>query len=113
MTADGEDVTYSHVIDVASLDEAGLHLLLEPGESERRAIADRLDIPALNRLTGAFHVKPFADGVEIHLVLEADTERQCVVSLEPMTETIREQIVMRFEKSFDEDAAESPVENYY
>lgn len=106
MTAESKDATFSHVIDVVSLDAAGLHVVLEPGESERKAIADRLEIPSLNRLKGDFAVTPFAGGVEVRLILDAEAERQCVVSLEPMTETTCEETTMRFEKSFEEDANE-------
>lgn len=106
MTAERESMTFSHVIDVASLEAAGLRVVLEPNENERRAIADRLEIPSLNRLKGEFAVTPFADGVEVRLILDAKAERQCVVTLEPMIKTIREEVTMRFEKPFEEDANE-------
>jgi len=95
--------TLSRVVEVSSLDPKGAEIVIEANESERQAIARRLDIPALGRLKGTFALAPARGGVEIRLRLDAQAERRCVASLEPMTETIAEDIAMQFDRDFDED----------
>lgn len=99
------DAAPAHIIDIASLPADGASFLIEPGDAERQGIAARIEIPALARLSGAFRLTPFPGGVDVRLRLLASAARQCVVSLEPMTEEIDETILMRFERAFADDAA--------
>jgi uncharacterized metal-binding protein YceD (DUF177 family) len=105
-----ESPVLSQVIDVRDLPPGGADFLIDADESQRRAIARRLGIPGLSRLSGAVRAIPFKGGVSIRLTLDAIAERQCVASLEPMTDTIRETIDMRFDRAYrDDDLEESDV----
>lgn len=107
MTASGvKHETISRLVDVASLDAQGADYVVEPTEAERAAIARRLDIPAVNRLRGEFQLTPVRGGVDILLRIDAEAERICVASLEPMRETIREDIRMQFDRNYVEDESD-------
>ncbi|MEK7265027.1 MAG: hypothetical protein AAB227_02910 [Pseudomonadota bacterium] len=107
MTADiALPPTFSRIIDVKTLDEAGARHVLEPTQAELSAIARRLDIPAIKRLRGEFTLKPTHAGVDIALKLDAEAARICVASLEPLDETIREEIKMSFDRNYAEDETE-------
>lgn len=91
--------TISRLVDVASLDASGADYIIEPTEAERAVIAKRLDIPAIKSLRGEFQLTPVRGGVDIRLKVDAEAERICVASLEPMRETIREEIRMQFDRN--------------
>lgn len=96
--------TLSRLIIISGLDAAGADYAIEATVAERIAIAQRLDIPALNSLTGKFRLTPMRGGVEIRLALEAEAERTCVVSLEPMIETIHDAVTMQLLRAYDPEA---------
>lgn len=107
MTAPGVKYeTISRLVDVASLDASGGDYVIEPTEAERAAIAKRLGIPAIKSLRGEFRLTPLRGGVEIRLKIDAEAERICVASLEPMRETIREEIRMQFDRNYAEDESD-------
>ncbi len=90
------------IIEVAALPREGADYAIDANELQRRLIAHRLEIPALSSLRGVFRATPFSGGVAVQLKLDALAERQCVVSLEPMPETISETVTTHFERAFDE-----------
>lgn len=99
-----ECATLSRVVLVSDLDASGADYAIEASAVERQEIAARLDIPALNRLSADFRLTPMRGGVDIRFTLSAEAERICVVSLEPMTETIDETVNMQLLHAFDPDA---------
>jgi hypothetical protein len=96
-----EGTTLSRVVIVSELDASGAEYSIEANASERHAVAARLDLPALGRLTGKFRLTPMRGGVEIRLALEAEAERTCVVSLDPMSQALRESVTMQFLHAYD------------
>lgn len=100
---DDRSAALSRPVDVSALERGETVIVLEADENQRRAIAERLGVPGVDRLHGEFRLTPFPDGVDLNLRLEASVQRRCVVSLEPMTESVRETIVTRFEKSFHDE----------
>lgn len=114
MTAPGaEHSTISRIVDISVLDAAGARFIVEPTEEERAAIAKRLDVPAITKLRGDFLLTPIRGGVDIVLLIGAETERTCVASLEPMIEAIREEVRIEFDRNYaeeeDRDFAETGV----
>jgi uncharacterized metal-binding protein YceD (DUF177 family) len=104
MTAQGQSLPgFSHVIDISAISSEGVSMQIDAGDTERKAIAERLGIPALDRLSGAFEVTPVAGGANLRLDLIAVAHRVCVVSLEPMIEEISETICMKFRRDIVED----------
>ncbi len=103
MTAPGvKHDTISRPVDVASLDASGADYVVEPTEAERAAVAKRLNIPAIKSLRGEFQLRPAHGGVDVRLKIDAEAERICIASLEPVRETIREEIRMQFDRNYVE-----------
>lgn len=109
--ADGKPEIFSRIVEIASLDPDGADYVIEPNEAEREAIAGRLDIPALKELRGAFKLTPIRGRVNVLLLIEAEAVRSCVVSLEPMAETIREYVEMQFSRAFEETESDEAQED--
>jgi len=114
-SSDHDTATLSHIIDITALHAHEAEFIVEADETQRMAVAERLRIPGIRKLRGVFRVRPVRGGAEIKLRLEAETERQCVVSLEPMTEAIDDDIVMTFDRNFveseeDETAWREPLD---
>lgn len=114
MTTPGaEHNTISRIVDISVLDAAGARFIVEPSEEERAAIAKRLDVPAIRKLRGDFLLTANRGGVAIVLIIDAETERTCVASLELMTEEIREEARIEFDRNYageeDRDFAETEV----
>ncbi|MEF2070918.1 DUF177 domain-containing protein [Consotaella sp. CSK11QG-6] len=64
-----------------------------PDESERAALANHLGIPAVERLEAELIAAPWrADGVRVQGRLAANVVQTCVVTLEPVHQTIDEPI---------------------
>lgn len=72
---------------------------LDADETARKLVAERLGVPAVNRLKGVFVVRRTADGLEVNGTLDAALTRVCVVSLEPMDEVINEDFDISYSTS--------------
>jgi uncharacterized metal-binding protein YceD (DUF177 family) len=83
---------------------------LSMNEAERKVIARRLGEPAVRRLDGEIVLTPFSGGVAAAIDVEAEVERICVSSLEPMTEIVREHFDLRFERDFSESDHEEEID---
>lgn len=94
----------SRLVIVSEMDASGADYAIEASADERQEIAERLDIPALSRLTGNFRLTPMRDGVDIRLTLNAEAERTCVVSLEPITEAIHEAVTIQLLRAYEPEA---------
>lgn len=103
-----EAVPLSRVVDAMAIRPEGTELSVTATEEERRAIARRLGLLDLTALTAALSLKRNAKG-QIHVTgrLHADLVQACVVSLEPVPQTIDEEIDRRF---VPESAAPPPTE---
>lgn len=96
MPASDSGKEFSRAVAVSALPLQGRAFDLSPTEAERAAIARRLDIPGVERLAGHIDVKPARGGATLSGKLSASLTRQCVVTLEPMTEEIAESFALRF-----------------
>lgn len=112
MTAAGNPHdTISRLVDISTIAEGGAGYVIEPSEHERAAIAKRLSIPAITRLRGQFHLERMRGGVDAQLTINAETERTCVASLEVMTETIHEKILMQFRRDLEETETDDAIDS--
>ncbi len=109
--SDREELAFSRVFDLDALGADGANVIVDANPEERRAIAHRLGLPALSRLRGEFRLTPIANGIDVRLHLDAVAERQCVASLEAMTEEIDETIAVRFERTLTGDEAGDAIED--
>lgn len=71
---------------------------IEAGEAERRALAERFELEAINRLTATVRLRRLQGGPMIRVVgnLEADVVQTCGVTLEPVPAHISEEFTALF-----------------
>jgi uncharacterized metal-binding protein YceD (DUF177 family) len=96
---------HKNQLEIAALHRGENRFQISPDEPARRAIAERLGEPGVEALDGEFTLRPLGGGVDLDLRVTARVRRVCVASLEPMVETIDERYKIRFERDFDEGAA--------
>jgi uncharacterized metal-binding protein YceD (DUF177 family) len=85
------------VIKTRSIGQSGLSGRIIANEGDRRALARALDIVACDRLTVDYRLKAIGpDRYEAAGHLSADLVQACVVTLEPVPETIEEDFTVAF-----------------
>jgi hypothetical protein len=66
-------------------------------EAERKALADRFDLVAINELTGLLHLSPWRrGGVKMTGRIDAVIVQTCVVTLEPFEVVVTDEIIRYF-----------------
>ena len=84
--------------------------------AECAALAERLHIPEVGSLSCRFTLRARGRTVDAEGELEAEVVQSCVVSLEPVAQTVRERFALRFVPEGEEredDEPESPDEIPY
>ncbi|MEJ8573716.1 DUF177 domain-containing protein [Microbaculum marinum] len=75
----------------------GLELVIEADPQERETLARLFDIPAVQSLEGTFHVAPWRSrGLKVQGHVEARVEQTCVVTLDPVENTVSEDVEVYF-----------------
>lgn len=93
----------SRPVNVNRLGE-GKTLSIEASAEECAALAEALDILAIDSLTAEVSVKPWrGDGVRVEGVVRSTVSQACVVTLEPVPGAVEE----RFERRLHPDVVES------
>ena len=113
----------SRTIDTDTLPDTGTVVKFTASAEECAALAAFYDVPAVTAFSAEVLVKPWrAAGVSVSGHVTATIEQVCVVTLEPVTNTVNEDIDLRFlpaedlrafEKALSEDVdplAEDPPE---
>jgi uncharacterized protein len=86
----------SRPIIVADVPGAGMERTVEANEIERLALAADLDIPAVKSLVAHFRLFPWKrGGLRIKGTLEATVVQTCVLTLDPLQQSVREEIDLR------------------
>jgi len=76
-------------VDVATVPQGGISIDLSAGESDRRAIADRLQLPAVEDCAATFTLRPDPGrGTLVEGRLTARLVRECVVTGDPVEEKV-------------------------
>jgi hypothetical protein len=84
-------------VSVKVLPEAGMPVRFEANEKERAALTRQLRISEVRSLTAEVRVKRWrGEGVKVTGELVAEVVQQCVVTLDPLDETVRETIAATF-----------------
>jgi uncharacterized metal-binding protein YceD (DUF177 family) len=89
-----ECVRTERVDDLADGEERAVALVAD--ESERRALARRFGLVAIESLAAAGSLRRFGELVRADLVLRAAVVQTCVVSLAPVAAAIEEPLVLSF-----------------
>lgn len=85
------------VVKVAKLPRDGLHIEFVADETQRCALAERLEIVSVRRLSARLVARPWrAEGIEIEGRLKAEVEQASVVTLAPIKQAIDEPFHMTF-----------------
>ena len=89
------------------LPRAGLRAELAARDDELTALAARLDIPAVHALQGQVTVTRPGGGLVVEVAghLDARVTQTCVVTLEPVEQSVAEDFVQRFTLAADAPAA--------
>ena len=93
---------------MVAVDRLPAAMTVEATPAECAALAVRLRIPAVHALRCRFELRRQGDTVLAEATLDARVEQSCVVSLEPVAQTVQERVSLRFVPSVDEDADEDP-----
>lgn len=92
---------FSEIIPLDAVIPDGWRGEVEAGPAARESVAQRLSVPEVLHLRGSFELSPVSNGVRVAGRIDAALSRQCVVSLETMTETVDEHFEITFLKSAD------------
>lgn len=95
MKAGQKHQSLSRTIAISQLPDAPLHVEMTANTDDCVEVAARLGVPRVDRLDGVFEIERTADGAAIRARIDAALLRDCVVSLEPFTETICEPFEIR------------------
>ena len=100
-------------VDIAAVPAGGMSVSLAAEAGDRRAIADRLRLPGVDACTATFALRPEAGrGIAVEGRLSARLVRRCVVTGDPMAETIDQPVeclvVAEEPAAPEEDGAEEP-----
>ncbi len=95
---------------VARIPSGGLDVTVEADAAECRALAERMNLPAVLSLTCRFHVDRDAGGILLaHGHLLARVEQTCIVSLEDFATTVEERFIVRFVTEEQENDETDPL----
>ncbi|KDM66356.1 hypothetical protein ACIDI_62c00070 [Acidiphilium sp. JA12-A1] len=108
MMTDAPPFPLSRHFDLARLGDAAQEVTIDADAEARAAIARQFGIPAVEALSGRFHISRIGpDQAEARLELAARVIQSCVVSLEPVEQTIAERTSFRLLSGGEPDDAGS------
>jgi hypothetical protein len=82
----------SRWVTVHDLPADGLDVTVEATAEERQALARDFGLPAVHSLSGSFHLSGSQRRVAVTGAIEAEIDQVCVVTLEPFTTRLREEV---------------------
>lgn len=89
--------------------EAGRHVELVAPEAALPAIAALAGVNAVKRLVAHFEVRHRGDGLRVAGQVEGEVAQTCVVTLEPLTNEVSEEVDLTFSPSLRSDEGEIEV----
>lgn len=96
MPPDSPDPEFSRTLPLGLVGPEGRHEILEADPAERAALAIRFGIPAVECFRAELRLSPEADGaVRVQGRLAAEVVQICVVTLEPVEQTVGEDVALR------------------
>lgn len=84
---------WSHFFDVSKLDDGPVQLTLEPSDEERKRLALRLGVIAVDMLKCDISLKQESGSNIVHVIgtMQADLTQKCVVTLEPVAAHVEDE----------------------
>jgi uncharacterized metal-binding protein YceD (DUF177 family) len=96
----------SRPIRVTDLPPEGIDVTVEATPEERQALAREFKLPAIQALTGTFHLSGTRSRVHVGGHVDATVSQVCVVTLDPFDSDIREDVDIAFAASGPASAAQ-------
>ena len=88
---------FSYIVDVRQIPSAGMTLDIQADEVQCRALANRFNIPSVNKLSAKVNLMNInKDRVRVKGTFEAQVEQICVVSLEKFMQKVQDQFNVIF-----------------
>ncbi|MBP2230365.1 uncharacterized metal-binding protein YceD (DUF177 family) [Azospirillum agricola] len=107
---------FSRFVSADAVRRADLTETIEATESERRRLAERLELESIDRLTATIRLRAVRGGQMIRVSgrLEADVVQTCVVSLDPVPAHVDERFEALFapESLIEDPGAEIDIDPY-
>ncbi|MBP5855786.1 DUF177 domain-containing protein [Marivibrio halodurans] len=103
---------FSVPVEADDVPSGGKTYRLEADEAARAALAERLDLVALDRLAGEVALRPLAGGPMLIAMgrVEAELAQRCVVTLEPLPVSIKERFSVEYGPPEQESVEETERE---
>jgi Large ribosomal RNA subunit accumulation protein YceD len=100
-----EASAWSVPVEAAEVPESGLHLELEANDTARSAIAKLAGVTGIRKLHASFDVARRGAGLHVIGRVTGEVGQTCVVTLEPLTNTIDEDVDLTFRPGASEPLA--------
>ena len=85
--------TFSHRINVSNLSAKPIHATLTADERERAWLAERWGVLSVDAVSADLELSRWKrDGVRVKGIIGAEITQECVVTLDPISETLSEEI---------------------
>ncbi|MCG8546777.1 MAG: DUF177 domain-containing protein [Alphaproteobacteria bacterium] len=111
-------IEFSRPFAIDDIDAVGTEVEIEAGPAERRRLANRFGLAAINRLTASLTMTRAASGIPIRVAgrFRAEVTQRCVVSLESFDSVVENTLEVEFvpaadmptEVDFDVDDMDPP-----
>ncbi|MBD2748888.1 DUF177 domain-containing protein [Microvirga sp. BT688] len=89
----------SRLIDVMRIPPRGQDVHVEATAEECAALARDFGLPAIRSLSGDYHLKTSAKGINVTGVVKASITQICVTTLEPFDSSVEEEVEVDFAES--------------
>jgi len=89
----------SRLIDVMRIPPRGQDVHVEATAEECAALAQDFGLPAIRSLSGDYHLKTSAKGINVTGVVKASITQICVTTLEPFDSAVEEEVEVDFAES--------------
>mgnify|MGYP003333563428 FL=1 len=110
--APGGAVPWNVVVSVAEVPPTGRHVELKPDATTREAIAKRAGVLEVPQLEATFELAPHgSEGLRVSGRVVGSVVQSCVVTLEPVTNEIDEEVDLLFMPPREPPKATEPVDD--
>lgn len=107
-----DQVEFTYSVDLSTLRHEGNSYSLKPQADVLKAIAQRLKIPKVVMLTGAYTLTPQPKGVLLTGIVSASLVRHCVASLEELDEAVEDEFSVEFDRTVSPESADPEHEDF-
>lgn len=97
-------VPYSYTVRARDIPSSGMDLQMVADEAVRERIAEMLSVPAVNRLEADIRLAPGpGDAVELTGTLKGEVVQTCIVTLDPLDQSVEENLDVTFLPAAERD----------